>query len=334
MLLQLRFEHMICACETNICANMPPPKNMSIKKGFRGILCPIVTPFTKEDVIDEQKLRRIVNIVIEDGAAGLAPTGGTGEVQYLLHEERVKIWEIVIDEANGRVPVLAGTGAASTKEARIFTQKAKDVGCDGVMLSHPITPAMTRVTDEQQYKYFEEIAKKVDIPIMMHNNPATIGVTMSPGVIERLSSNFDNIVSYKEDDFFYPRFAEIVRRCKDKITILTGGPEVYLAFLTLGAHGAVTAEFQACPHLIKGLKESFEKGDAKEALNYHEKIYKMINIIETYFGNASFFPARWKAIWRLRGVDMEFSVRGPNSPVTPEQLEKAAPELKKLNIGR
>jgi 4-hydroxy-tetrahydrodipicolinate synthase len=302
---------------------------MGGKKGFKGIMCLPVTPFTRGDEVDEEALRRITNIIIEDGADALVPTGGTGEFVYLLHEERRRIWKVVLDEANGRVPVLGGTGAVSTKEARMFTQEAKDLGLDGVMLSQPI---LTRATDEEAYRYFEDIATKVDIPIVVYNNPG-IGVSISPGLVARLASNFDNVVSYKEDDFNYVRFAEVIRRTKDKITLFTGSPAAYLAFLTLGAHGALIAEFQAFPHLMKGVRESFERGDMRKALHYHELIMKMFSIIETYFVGVS-FPARYKAIWRLRGVDMELTVREPTTAVTPEQLEKAAPEFMKLEIDK
>jgi 4-hydroxy-tetrahydrodipicolinate synthase len=298
-------------------------------KAFKGILCLPVTPFTSDDEIDEEALRFIVDIIIEDGADGLVPTGATGEFPFLLHEERKRVQEIVLDQANGRVPVLAGTGATNTKESIIFTRHAKDIGCDGVMLSHPI---LMRATDEQAYRYFEDIATKVDIPILVYNNPG-LGQSMSPNLVERLAGNFDNIVSYKEDDFQYLRFAEIIRRCRDKITLFTGSPGAFLAFLILGGHGALVAEFQAFPHLVRGIIESYNGGDMEKALHYHEMIMKMFYIIETYFGNASFW-GRYKAIWRLRGVDMELDVRSPNTPVTPEQLERAAPEFLKLGLER
>jgi len=296
---------------------------------FKGILCLPVTPFTPEDEIDEEALRFITEVIIDDGADGIVPTGATGEFPYLLHEERRKVQQIVLDQANGRVPVLAGTGAVSTKEAFEFTKYAKDIGCDGVMLSHPI---LMRATDEQTYHHFERIAQKVDIPILMYNNPG-LGQSMSPSVVDRLATNFDNIVSYKEDDFSYIRFAEIIRRCRNKITLLTGSPAAFLAFLTLGGHGALVAEFQAFPHLVKGVYEAYRKGDMEKSLYYHELVMKMFNIIETHFGNASFW-GRYKAIWRLRGVDIELDVRAPNTPVTPEQLERAEPEFLKLDIEK
>ena len=140
---------------------------MKNKERFTGIFCLPVTPFTKGD-IDEEVLRSIIDIIIEDGADGLVPTGATGEFPYLLHEERKKVQEIVLDQANGRVPVIAGTGATNTKEALILTKYAKDIGCDGVMLSHPI---LLRATDDQTYSYYEKIATSVDIPIVMYNNP-------------------------------------------------------------------------------------------------------------------------------------------------------------------
>src|SRR3990170_7640616 len=267
---------------------------------FKGILCLPVTPFTRDDEVDEEVLRFIVDLIIEDGADGLVPTGATGEFPFLLHEERKRIQEIVVDQANGRVPALAGTGATNTKEALMFTKYAKEIGCDGVMLSHPI---LMRATDEQAYHYFERIATSVDIPILVYNNPG-LGQSMSPDLVERLAANFDNIVSYKEDDFNYPRFAEIIRTCRDKISVLTGSPAAFLAFLTLGAQGALIAEFQAFPHLVKGVHEAFNKGEMRVAVEFHEQIMKMFKLIDTHFRGAS-FAARYKAIWRLRGVDME-----------------------------
>jgi len=300
---------------------------MSFKGKFKGILCLPVTPFTKEDELDEPTLRRIIDIIIEDGADALVPTGATGEFPYLLHEERKRVHDIVLDQANGRVPVIAGTGAVSTKEARMFTKYAKDIGCDGVMLSHPI---LKHANDAETYHHFEDVAVNVDTPIIIYNNPG-LGASVSPKVVSQLAENLDNVVGYKEDDFFSLRYSNLIWRARNKISIYTGSPAAYLAFLTQGAHGALIAEFQAFPNLMTGLKNAFEKGDSKSALHYHEQIVKMFHIIDTHFGAASFW-GRYKAIWRLRGIAMELKVRDPCTPVTQEQLEKARPEFIQLDI--
>jgi 4-hydroxy-tetrahydrodipicolinate synthase len=298
------------------------------KDSFNGILCLPVTPFTKDDEVDEAILRQIVEKIITDGADGLVPTGATGEFPHLLHDERRNIWEIVLDQTNGRIPVLAGTGAISTKESLLFTEEAKDIGCDGVMLSHPI---LFHTNDDQTYSYFETVASKVDIPILMYNNPG-LGKSMSPRVIERLVDNFDNIVSYKEDDFDNDRFARIIYRCRKKISIFIGNPAVYLSFLSHGAHGALIAQFQSFPHLMLGLKNSFEKGDIEKTLYYHEKILKMFEIIDTNFIGTS-FAGYHKAIWKLRGVNMNLHVRSPQTPAKQEQIEKTRTEFLKLDIS-
>ena len=303
---------------------------MVFKGKFNGILCLPVTPLVSGgDSIDEEAMRRIVDIIIEDGADALVPVGATGEFPYLLHEERKRVIDITVDQANGRVPVIAGTGALSTKEARMFTQYAKDVGCAGVLLSHPL---MVRANDHETYHHFEAIATKVDIPIILYNNPG-FGASISPSVVSRLVENFDNVVGYKEDDFFSLRYSDIIWRVREKIAVYTGSPSAYLAFLAQGATGALIAEFQAFPHIMLGLKNAWEKKDMNKALYYHELIVKMFNIIDANFGSASFW-GRYKAIWRLRGVDMELDVRDPCTPVTPEQLEKAAPEFMKLDIEK
>jgi len=114
-------------------------------------------------------------------------------------------------------------------------KEALDAGCDGVLLSHPI---LMQANDDETYSHFAAVASKVDIPIIMYNNPG-LGKSMSPSVIERLGEEYDNIVSYKEDDFSHVRFAEIIRRNRDQITLFTGSPAAYLSFLTHGAHGAL-----------------------------------------------------------------------------------------------
>ena len=297
------------------------------KDSFEGILCLPVTPFNGKDEVDEASLRQITEKLITDGVSALVPTGATGEFPHLLHEERKHIWEIVLDQANGRVPILAGTGAISTKESLMFTQQALDVGCDGVMLSHPL---LFNTTDEDTYGYFKKIATKVDIPILMYNNPG-LGKSMSPSVIETLADDFENIVSYKEDDFDNDRFAKIIYRCRKKISIFIGNPAVYLSFLSHGAHGPLIAQYQSFPHLIHGLKDSFEKGDTEKTMYYHEMIMKMFEIINRNFEGTS-FAGYHKAIWKIRGADLDLRVRAPQTPARLNQLEKAKAEFMELDI--
>ena len=279
-----------------------PGSEMVFKGKFKGILCLPVTPFEAGgEEIDEEAMRRITDLIIEDGANALVPVGATGEFPYLLHEERKRVIKIVVDQANGRVPVIAGTGAISTKEARMFTQYAKDVGCEGVMLSHPL---LVKANDNETYRHFEHIATKVDIPIIVYNNPG-FGASISPSVVARLAENFDNVVGYKEDDFFSLRYSDIIWRVREKIAVYTGSPAAYLAFLAQGATGALIAEFQAFPHIMIGLKNAWERGDTKKALYYHEQVVKMFNIIETNFGYASF----WVAIRRLEAQGRRHGAR-------------------------
>ena len=199
------------------------------KADFSGIFCLPVTPFKNgDDEVDEDVLRQIVDVIVDDGVTGLVPTGATGEFPFLLHEERKRVQDIVVDQTNGRVPILAGTGATSTREALMFTKYAEDISCEGVMLSHPI---LLQANDEQTYAYFEKIAGSVGINILLYNNP-WVGRTMTPAVVERLADDFDNIVAYKEDGFFSLRFASLIERYREKLTILTGSPAALLEFLS------------------------------------------------------------------------------------------------------
>jgi 4-hydroxy-tetrahydrodipicolinate synthase len=297
---------------------------LRMKNGFRGILSLPVTPFTRDDEIDEAALRSLLDYIVENRPDGIVPTGSTGEFTLLSHEERKKVVEVTVDQVNGRTPVIAGTGAQSTWEAVALTKHAKDVGADGAMV---VTPYFNRINDEELYDYYKTIAEKVDIPIIVYNNPGCTGVNVKPDLLRRLAEDLDNIATYKEDNFDLFQFGSIIHRCAGMITLLTGSAFGLLAFLAMGGHGALCAEYQLAPKLIREMYDTFQKGEVKRAVELHSKVAKLMH--------ATFpmgtFPAGIKAMLNLQGHRVG-SPRRPILPSSKESVDSARKVLEELDL--
>ena len=161
---------------------------------FSGALTALVTPF-KNNTVDEEAYRAFIERQITEGIHGLVPCGTTGESATLSHEEHERVIEICIDQAKGRVPVLAGAGSNNTSEAIRLALFAKRAGADGALL---ITPYYNKPTQEGLYQHFKAIAEAVDLPLVPYNVPGRTGCNMLPPVLSRLARDFSNIVGVKE----------------------------------------------------------------------------------------------------------------------------------------
>lgn len=235
-----------------------------------GIYIPMVTPF-KDDAsreIDDEALRDLINFLIDKGVQGLVPCGCTGEYMFLSKEEHQRVVEITVDEANGRVPIFAGAGNPGTKNAMNLAKHAKDVGADGVMV---ITPHREHPSDEGIYTHFDMIAEEVDVPVMIYNFPDVTGFDIPPHVVSRLA-DLNNIVALKESTHSFFHLAEIIRLCKDKITVLKGFSEDLLPALVVGAQGGISSAYNIVPDLMVDLYQSFMRGDVKRAREIHFKL--------------------------------------------------------------
>ena len=152
---------------------------------FRGTYTVLVTPFSEDgSAIDARTLRRLVAWQIDQGIHGLIPLGSTGEFLSLSREERQEVIEICVDEANGRVPVLIGTGAESTFDVIDLSREAETMGADGVMI---IPPFYSTPTEDELFEHYRRVGDAISIPIMVYNNPATANVDLVPTAVDRLS---------------------------------------------------------------------------------------------------------------------------------------------------
>ncbi|MFX0030765.1 MAG: 4-hydroxy-tetrahydrodipicolinate synthase, partial [Candidatus Hermodarchaeota archaeon] len=241
-----------------------------------GIMPALVTPFNKEDEsINEENLRNLVNHLIDQRVTGLVPVGTTGEFVNMTFEERQKVIEIVVDETNGRVPVIAGTGETGTKLVIEATKAATDIGADAVLI---VTPYYLKPKAKGLYDHYFTIAEKTDIPILLYNIPACTGVELPWTVVEDLI-DIDNIVGIKDSSGDYKYFSALLEKVSDKISVLIGWDENVLGALAGGAAGCILGSANVFPKIWLEIYDYVKNNRLPEAQLLQKKIQKIARLL-------------------------------------------------------
>jgi 4-hydroxy-tetrahydrodipicolinate synthase len=245
---------------------------------FKGSLVALITPF-KDGAVDEERLRQLVEFQIENGTDGIVPCGTTGEASTLDYDEHMNVIDIVIQQTNKRVPVMAGTGSNSTAEAIELTKKAKNLGADGVLL---VTPYYNKPTQEGLYRHFKAIADSVAIPQVLYNVPGRSGVNMLPQTVARLADH-DAIVAIKEASGSMQQVSEVLDLCGDRLDVLSGDDFITFPVMACGGKGVISVVANIMPREVAALVDSFNNGDMAEARRLHLHLLKISNamFIET-----------------------------------------------------
>jgi len=227
-----------------------------------GILVPHITPFTREGELDTEALRTCARFWVDNKVSALVPCGSNGEAPYLSRQERRKVIETVVDEANGKVPVVAGTGSMSTRETIMLTQDAKDLGVDAALV---VTPFYFKLSSREISEHYRTLLNAVDLPIVIYNVPKFTGFSIEPNVISQLASEHENVVGVKDSSGNIDTITEIIRLVGKKTSVLAGAADLTLPALKLGAKGAVIAVANVFPRFCVNLYEAFRKGNHKQA---------------------------------------------------------------------
>ena len=241
---------------------------------FGGAIVAIVTPF-REGKVDEAGLRNLIEFQIANGTNGIVPCGTTGESPTLTFEEHERVVEIAIEQTAGRVPVIAGTGSNSTNEAITLTSHAKKAGADAALM---ISPYYNKPTQEGIYRHFEQVAKTVDIPIIVYNIPGRTGSNIEPATIARLSK-IDNIVGVKESSGSMKQITDIIAMCADDFIVVSG--EDYLTFplMCVGGKGVISVVSNVAPKEMADLCNLFLEGRMEESRKLYYKILPLLHIL-------------------------------------------------------
>ncbi len=227
----------------------------------RGIIPAMVTPFNRQGKVSEDGLRGLVDYLMEGGVHGLFPVGSQGEFYALEREEKKKIIEIVLDQAKGKVPIYAGTGAITTREVITLTKMAEDIGVDAVSI---ITPFFISPTQDELYEHYLAIAKSTNLPILLYSNPGRTGVNLSVDLVVRLSK-VDNIVGIKDSSGDMTLTAEYIRRTSGDFSVLAGRDTLIYGTLSYGGKGAIAATANVAPKLVVEIYEAYIRGDIERA---------------------------------------------------------------------
>ena len=241
-----------------------------------GIFPALVTPFTDDGkAVDEDRLRTLVSHCLELGVHGVVPCGTTGEFVNMTTEEKRRVIKIVIDEVDGRVPVIAGTGASGTDQTVEMTRYAKDAGAAAALI---VTPFYLKPADRGIYEHYYTIANEVDLPIILYNIPQCTGLDLPWQMVEDLAQ-IPNIVGVKDSSGQLKFILAVLEKVRDKIDVLCGHDEVVIAGLAAGCSGAILASANVIPEIWIQIFNHVKKGELQQARELQYKVQKIARII-------------------------------------------------------
>jgi 4-hydroxy-tetrahydrodipicolinate synthase len=247
---------------------------MTVKTRFRGSFTALVTPF-KNGSVDEKAFRDLVEWQIAEGTNGLVPVGTTGESPTLSHEEHKKVVSWCVEQARGRVPVIAGAGSNSTKEAIELSQHAESVGADAVLV---VTPYYNKPTQEGLYQHFKAINDAIGIPIIIYNIPARSVIDMSVETMKRLYE-LKNIAGVKDATANVVRVSQQRAAMGEEFNQLSGEDASALGFMAHGGHGCISVTSNVAPRLCAEFQSACLRGDFGTALKLQDKLMPLHTIL-------------------------------------------------------
>lgn len=276
---------------------------------FGKIVTAMVTPFDNKGNIDFDKTTQLVNYLIENGTDSLVVAGTTGESPTLTTEEKVALFRHVVSIANGRVPVIAGTGSNNTRASIELTKKAEEAGVDAVMI---VAPYYNKPNQEGIYQHFKAIAENTSLPVMVYNIPGRSVVNISVDTIVRLAE-IPNIVALKDAGGNLDAMTEVIARTNDEFLLYSGDDGLTLPVLAIGGAGIVSVASHVIGNEMKEMIAAFEAGDHAKAAKFHQKL---LPVMKGLFAAPS--PAPVKTALQIKGLDVG-SVRLPLVPLTEQE---------------
>lgn len=289
---------------------------------FTGTYTAIVTPFKKGE-LDEAALERLIKAQIASGVDGIVPVGTTGESPTLSFEEHVRVIELSVKFASGKVKILAGTGANSTSEAVYLTRAAENAGADG---SLQVAPYYNKPTQDGLFHHFHSIARATRLPIILYSIPGRCGVEIGVETVHRLAHDSLNVVGIKEAGG-HPDRVSLLRSVLGKnFTILSGDDSLTLPFMAVGAQGVISVASNVIPKEVCQMVKAYASGKSDAALKIHEKYYPLFKdlFIETN-------PIPVKAALAMMGL-IEEEYRLPLVAMAPKNRAALKATLQKCGL--
>ncbi|QHA91812.1 4-hydroxy-tetrahydrodipicolinate synthase [Bacillus sp. N1-1] len=286
---------------------------------FGKVLTAMVTPFDRKGYVDFAKTEQLINYLINNGTDGLVVAGTTGESPTLSSEEKIALFKHSVKVADGRVPIIAGTGSNNTHASIELTKKAEAVGVDAIMI---VAPYYSKPGQKGLYEHFKAIAESTKLPVMIYNIPGRSVVNMTGDTIVELSK-ISNIVSVKEASGDLDQITDIITRTEESFSVYSGDDGLTLPILSVGGDGVISVASHVLGNEMQQMVSAYESGEVKEAASIHQRILPIMNEL---FKAPS--PSPVKTALQLKGMDVG-SVRLPMVPLTAEERSSLAAALNK-----
>src|SRR5215831_17942200 len=289
---------------------------------FTGVGTALVTPFTKTGALDEAAVRRLARRQVDAGVHVLVPCGTTGETPTLSAQERRRVVEIVVEEAEGRALVLAGAGGYDTREVIHACAEMQEAGARGIL---SVTPYYNKPTPEGLYQHYKAIASSTNLPIVVYNVPGRTGCNVDATTLARLAT-ISNIVGVKEASGNITQMAEICRAVPEDFVVLSGDDAITLPLMSIGGRGIISVASNEIPGEMVEMVEAAEHGDFAAARAVYHRIFSLmqVNFVESN-------PVPVKAAMAAMGLIDEV-YRLPMCPPRPESKEKIVRVLKEMDL--
>jgi 4-hydroxy-tetrahydrodipicolinate synthase len=238
---------------------------------FQGSIVALVTPF-RGDLVDEPKLRELVEWHVASGTDGIVPCGTTGESPTLSHDEHKRVVEIVVEAARGRVAVIAGSGSNSTAEAIDLTRHASRAGATGALV---VNPYYNKPTQEGLYRHFRAVSEAVDIPIIVYNIAGRTAVNVETDTLARLVRDCPGIVGVKEASGSLDQMTQVILACGPDFSVLSGDDNLTLPLMSVGGRGVISVIANLVPRETAEMTHAALAGDWKQARELHLKLFPL-----------------------------------------------------------
>jgi 4-hydroxy-tetrahydrodipicolinate synthase len=267
---------------------------------FTGTGTALVTPFHRDGSLDEPTLRALIKRQIDAGIDFLVPCGTTGESPTLTHEEHLRVVEIAVELAKGRVPVLAGAGGYNTAEVIALARELAEIGADGIL---SVTPYYNKPTQEGLYQHYKAIAAATTLPIVVYSVQGRTGVNVEPATVRRLAA-IENIVGIKEASGNISQMAAILNAVPNDFNVLSGDDAITLPLIALGGRGVISVVSNEIPGDMTRLTRLALDGDFPAAREIHRRVHPLmeVNFVESNPGPVKAAMAQMgflEPVWRL-----------------------------------
>jgi 4-hydroxy-tetrahydrodipicolinate synthase len=294
-----------------------------MRRNWTGVGTALVTPFTASGELDEQAVRRLARRQIDAGVHFLVPCGTTGESPTLTDAERIRTVEIIVDEARGQVPVLAGAGGYSTREVVALAEEMQRAGASGLL---SVSPYYNKPTQEGIYQHYKAIAESTPLPIVLYNVAGRTGVNIETPTVARLAADCSNIVGVKEASGNISQMCDVRSKLPAEFLVIAGDDAVTLPLIAVGGCGVISVISNEVPAEMVRTVDAAERGDFSSARDIHQRLMPLMqaNFVEPN-------PIPVKTAMAAMGL-LENTFRLPMCPATAASQTRILSVLKELNL--